>query len=90
MSPSYGTGVPAWVKHLQGVKAAYIQPGNPEEANPTDRRDSIQIEFIGGDAGQHCTAARALAGAEYGIIVTTPTGMAVDSNDCLSVNLDTP
>ncbi|MGW4055498.1 hypothetical protein ACWENA_32210 [Streptomyces sp. NPDC004779] len=81
--------MPAWVRHLQDVKAAYIQPGNPEEANPADRRDSIQIEFTGGDAGQHCTAARALAGTEYGVIVTTPTGMAVDSNDCLSVNFDT-
>ncbi|MEV7466816.1 hypothetical protein AB0O20_09950 [Streptomyces kronopolitis] len=89
-APSYGAGVPAWVKRLQGVKAAYIQPGNPEEADPADRRDSIQIEFTGGDAGQHCTAARTLAGAEYGVIVTTPTGMAVDSNDCLRVSLNTP
>ncbi|MEV3874527.1 hypothetical protein [Streptomyces sp. NPDC049906] len=90
VAPRYGAGVPAWVKRLQGVKAAYIQPGNPEEADPADRRDSIQIEFTGGDAGQHCTAARALAGAEYGVIVTTPTGMAVDSNDCLGVSLNTP
>ncbi|MFG3113000.1 hypothetical protein ACGF4C_01240 [Streptomyces sp. NPDC048197] len=90
VAPSYGAGVPAWVKRLRGVKAAYIQPGNPEEANPADRRDSIQIEFTGGDAGQHCTAARDLAETQYGIIVTTPTGIAVDSNDCLSVNLDTP
>lgn len=90
VAPSYGTGVPTWVKRLQDVKAAYIQPGNPEEADPADRRDSVQIEFTGGDAGKHCTAARALAGAEYGIIVTTPTGMAVDSNDCLSVKLDAP
>ncbi|MFH8367774.1 hypothetical protein [Streptomyces sp. NPDC018031] len=89
VAPSYGTGVPTWVKRLQGVKAAYIQPGNPEEADSADRRDSVQIEFTGGDAGQHCTAARALAGTEYGIIITTPTGIAVDSNDCLSVNLDT-
>ncbi|MFF4605734.1 hypothetical protein ACFY12_23705 [Streptomyces sp. NPDC001339] len=89
-APSYGAGVPTWVKRLQGVKAAYIQPGNPEEANPADRRNSMQIEFTGGDAGQHCTAARGLAGAQYGIIVTTPTGVAVDSNNCLSVNLDTP
>lgn len=44
---------------------------------------------LSGDAGQHCTAARALAGAKHGVIVTTPTGMAVDSNDCLSVSLDT-
>ncbi|MFE5733038.1 hypothetical protein ACFQ7A_19295 [Streptomyces sp. NPDC056528] len=80
--------MPTWVKRLRDVKAAYIQPGNPEEADPADRRDSIQIEFTGGDAGQHCIAARALAGAEYGIIVTTPTGIAVDSNDCLSVNLE--
>ncbi|MEU2837132.1 hypothetical protein ABZ776_08530 [Streptomyces sp. NPDC007076] len=82
--------MPAWVKRLQDVKAAYIQPGNPEEENPADRRDSIQIEFTGGDAGQHCTAARALTGSECGVITTTPTGIAVDSNDCLSVNLDTP
>ncbi|WP_411070649.1 hypothetical protein [Streptomyces sp. cmx-4-25] len=88
VAPSYGTGVPIWVKRLRDVKAAYIQPGNPEEADPADRRDSIQIEFTSGDAGQHCIAARALAGAEYGIIVTTPTGIAVDSNDCLSVNLE--
>ncbi|MFD6114720.1 hypothetical protein ACFWG0_32100 [Streptomyces yangpuensis] len=88
VAPSYGAGVPAWVKRLQDVKAAYIQPGNPEEANPADRRDSIQIEFTSGDAGQHCTAARVLAGTEYGIIVTTPTAMAVDSSDCLSVSLD--
>ncbi|REK89607.1 hypothetical protein DY245_14795 [Streptomyces inhibens] len=90
VAPSYGAGVPAWAKRLKGVKAAYIQPGNPAEANPADRRDTIQIEFTGGDAGQHCTAAKTLAGAQYGIIVTTPTGIAVDSNDCLSVNLDTP
>ncbi|MDX3327563.1 hypothetical protein PV405_23420 [Streptomyces sp. ME02-6979-3A] len=80
--------MPAWVRLLQDVKAAYIQPGNPEEADPADRRDSIQIEFTGGDAGQHCTAARALARTDYGIIVTTPTGVAVDSSDCLSVSLD--
>lgn len=88
MAPSYGAGVPAWVRLLQDVKAAYIQPGNPEEADPANRRDSIQIEFTGGDADQHCTAARALARSDYGIIVTTPTGVAVDSNDCLSVSLD--
>ncbi|WMX46322.1 hypothetical protein RGF97_17760 [Streptomyces roseicoloratus] len=82
--------MPTWVKRLQGVKAAYIQPGNPKETDPADRRESIQIEFTGGDASQHCTAARAVAGTEYGIIVTTPSGMAVDSNDCLSVNLETP
>ncbi|MEU7042821.1 hypothetical protein AB0A77_17385 [Streptomyces varsoviensis] len=72
------------------MKAAYIQPGNPEEEDPADRRDSIQIEFTGGDAGWHCVAARELAGPDYGVIVTTPTGMAVDSDDCLSVKLDTP
>ncbi|MFJ3536295.1 hypothetical protein ACIPQA_12610 [Streptomyces sp. NPDC090109] len=89
-APSYGAGVPPWVKRLQGVKAAYIQPGNPEEADPADRRDSIQIEYTGGDASRHCIAARILAGAEYGVIAMTPTGVAVDSNDCLGVNLDTP
>ncbi|MFG2410624.1 hypothetical protein [Streptomyces goshikiensis] len=82
--------MPAWVKRLQEVKWAYIQPGNPEEENPADRRDSILIEFTSGDAGVRCTAARALAGPEHGVIATTPTGMAVDSNDCLSVKLDAP
>ncbi|WP_369375390.1 hypothetical protein [Streptomyces sp. cg36] len=87
VTPSYGAGVPAWVERLQDVKAAYIQAGNPEEADSADRRDSVVIEFTTGDAGQHCIAMRALAGPKHGVIAFTPFGMAVDSNDCLSVKL---
>ncbi|WP_371639670.1 hypothetical protein [Streptomyces virginiae] len=87
VAPSYGAGVPPWVKRVQDVKAAYILPGNPEEEDPADRRDSVVIEYTSGDAGQRCTAMRALAGTEHGVIAYTPTGMAVDSNDCLSVDL---
>lgn len=90
VTPSYGAGVPVWAKHLQDVKAAYIQAGNPEEADAADRRDSVVIEFTSGDAGQRCTAMRVLAGPEHGVIAFTPFGMAVDSNDCLSVKLGTP
>lgn len=90
VAPSYGAGVPAWVKRLQDVKAAYIQPGNPDEEDSADRRDSVVIEFTSGDAGQRCTAMRALAGPEHGVIAYSPTGMAVDSSDCLSVKLGTP
>ncbi|MEU0235037.1 MULTISPECIES: hypothetical protein [unclassified Streptomyces] len=82
--------MPAWVKRLQDVKAAYIQPGNPDEVDPADRRDSVVIKFASGDADQRCTAMRALAGADHGVIAYTPTGMAVDSNDCLGVKLGTP
>ncbi|MFE9404392.1 hypothetical protein ACFYNY_21915 [Streptomyces sp. NPDC006530] len=89
MTPSYGAGVPIWAKRLQDVKEAYIQAGNSEEAGPADRRDSVVIRFTSGDAGQHCTAMRALAGPEHGVIAFTPAGMAVDSNDCLSVKLGT-
>ncbi|MFE9790900.1 hypothetical protein ACFYRL_04055 [Streptomyces goshikiensis] len=87
MAPSYGAEVPAWVKRVQDVEAAYILPGNPGEEDPADRRDSVVIKYISGDAGQRCTAMRALAGTEHGVIAYTPTGMALDSNDCLSVNL---
>lgn len=90
VTPSYGAGVPPWVKRVQDVKAAYILPGNPDEEDPADRRDSVVIEYTSGDAGQRCTAMRALAGTEHGVIAYTPTGMAVDSNDCLSVKLGTP
>ncbi|WP_435610306.1 hypothetical protein [Streptomyces sp. C10-9-1] len=90
MAPSYGAGVPAWVKRVQDVEAAYILPGNPDEEDPADRRDSVVIKYASGDAGQRCTAIRALAGSEHGVIAYTPTGMAVDSNDCLSVKLGAP
>ncbi|MBT2458219.1 hypothetical protein [Streptomyces sp. ISL-86] len=79
--------MPPWVKRVQDVKTAYILPGNPDEEGPADRRDSVVIEYTSGDAGQRCTAMRALAGIEHGVIAYTPTGMAVDSNDCLSVDL---
>ncbi|MHC6627473.1 hypothetical protein ACYTFC_15425 [Streptomyces globosus] len=82
--------MPAWVRRVQDVKAAYIQAGNPDEEDPADRRDSVVIEYTSGDAGQRCTAMRALAGPEHGVIAFTPTGMAVDSNDCVSVKLGTP
>ncbi|MBT2397410.1 hypothetical protein [Streptomyces sp. ISL-100] len=78
------------MKRLQDVEWASIQPGDPEEENPADRRDSLLIKFTSGDAGEQCAAARAMAGPEHGVIVTTPTGIAVDSNDCLSVKLDSP
>ncbi|MBT2478564.1 hypothetical protein [Streptomyces sp. ISL-94] len=87
--PSYAAGLPAWVKSVPDVKAAYIQPGNPDEVDPADRRDSVVIEYTSGDAGQRCTAMRALAGPEHGVIAFTPTGMAVDSNGCLGVKLGT-
>ncbi|MEV0415966.1 hypothetical protein AB0I68_35725 [Streptomyces sp. NPDC050448] len=48
------------------------------------------IKYTSGDAGQRCTAMRALAGTEHGVIAYTPTGMAVDSSDCLSVKLGAP
>lgn len=72
------------------MKEAYIDAGNPEEADPADRRDSFVIRFTSGDAGQHGTAMRALAGPERGVTAFTPAGTAVDSNDCLSVKLGTP
>ncbi|MFF1491353.1 hypothetical protein [Streptomyces sp. NPDC058304] len=79
--------MPPWVEQVQDVKAAYILPGNPDEQDPADRRDSVVIEYTSGDAGQRCTAMRALAGPEHGFIAFTPTGTAVDSNGCLSVKL---
>lgn len=87
VAPSFGAGVPAWVQRVQDVEAAYILPGNPDEEDPADRRDSVVIKYISGDAGQRCTAMRALAGSEHGVTAYTPSGVAVDSNDCLSVKL---
>ncbi|MEW1616323.1 MULTISPECIES: hypothetical protein [unclassified Streptomyces] len=75
------------MKQIQDVKAAYILPGNPDEEDPADRRDSVVIEYTSGDAGQRCTTMRALAGPEHGVIAFTPSGVGVDSNDCLSVKL---
>ncbi|MET9958863.1 hypothetical protein ABZ128_07190 [Streptomyces sp. NPDC006326] len=48
------------------------------------------IKYTSGDVGQRCMAMRALAGTEHGVIAYPPTGMAVDSNDCLSVKLGAP
>ncbi|GGP96293.1 hypothetical protein GCM10010215_22610 [Streptomyces virginiae] len=87
-APSYSAGVPPWVKRVQDVEAAYILPGNPDEEDPADRRDSVVIKYTSGDAGHRCTAMRALAGTEHGVIAYTPTGVAVDSNGCLSVKLN--
>ncbi|MCY0951260.1 hypothetical protein [Streptomyces sp. H27-S2] len=75
------------MKRVQDVEAAYILPGNPDEEDPADRRDSVVIKYTSGDAGQRCTAMRALAGSEHGVIAYTPSGMAMDSNDCLNVKL---